>query len=271
MSGDNDRSDAWESLLESLCRLQRLLPDAVLVGGTASVLHAGHRLSFDHDHVVTDLRERFDTVLADLESVAGWKTARVTRPVLILKSLDGVETGVRQLRRTQPLETTAMRVGDHDVVLPTLPETLRIKAFLCLARNATRDYLDVAALASHMGIEAAVDALWRMDELYPQNSGDPWAVRTQLVTQLAAPQPYDLDSVDLTEYKGVRPPFDRWGHVAEVCGKVSDALLERCVQALQADASPEGHQARTTINSWRGTRVAEEVSPPAETREPPEA
>jgi hypothetical protein len=49
-----------------------------------------------------------------------------------------------------------------------------------------------------------------MDELYPQNSGDPWAVRTQLVMQLAAPPPYDLDSVDLAEYKGVRPPFDRW-------------------------------------------------------------
>jgi len=240
-------------------------------GGTASALYAGHRVSFDHDHVVTDLRERFDTVLAELESVAGWKTARVTRPVLILGSLDGVETGVRQLRRTQPLESTVMRVGDRDMVLPTLPKTLRIKAFLCLARNATRDYLDVAALASHMGMEAAVDALWRMDELYPQNSGDPRAVRTQIVMQFAAPQPYDLASVDLTEYKGVRPPFDRWSHIMEVCGKLSDALLEHCVQALQADASPEGQQARTVIDAWRGTRAAEEASPPAETREPPEA
>jgi hypothetical protein len=64
----------------------------------------------------------------------------------------GYRNGVRQLRRARPLETTVMRVGDHDVVLPTLPETLRIKAFLCLERNATRDYLDVAALSSHMGI-----------------------------------------------------------------------------------------------------------------------
>ncbi len=268
MSEDNERSDLWESLLGSLCRLQRLLPDAVLVGGTASALHAGHRLSFDHDHVVSDLRERFDTILAELESVAGWKTARVTRPVLILGSLDGVETGVRQLRRGQPLETTVMRVGDHDVVLPTLPETLRIKAFLCLARNATRDYLDVAALASHMRIEAAVDVLWRMDELYPQNSGDPWAVRTQLVMQFAAPQPYDLDSVDLTEYKGVKPPFDRWRHVAEACGRLSDGLLDRCVQALQADASPAAQQARSRIDTWRDERAAGDMPPPAEAAEP---
>jgi hypothetical protein len=31
------------------------------------------------DHVLTDLRERFDQVLADLEAVAGWKTARIRR------------------------------------------------------------------------------------------------------------------------------------------------------------------------------------------------
>jgi hypothetical protein len=272
MGAGGEQSDAaggaWECVLESLCRLQRLLPDAVLVGGTASALYAGHRLSFDHDHVVTDLRQRFDDVLAVLEAVAGWRTARVTRPVLILGSLDGVETGVRQLRRTRPLETTVMRVGNHEVLLPTLAETLRIKAFLCLERNATRDYLDVAALGSHMGIETAVDALWFMDELYPQNSGDPWAVRTQLVMQLAAPPPYDLDSVDLAEYKGVRPPFDRWAYVAEVCGRISDQLLDRCVDALQADVSPSGQQARTTIETWRDARSAGDKPPTADVSEP---
>jgi hypothetical protein len=142
MSAGGEQSDAaggaWERVLESLCRLQRLLPDAVLVGGTASALYAGHRLSFDHDHVVTDLRQRFDDVLADLEAVAGWRTARVTRPVLILGSLDGVETGVRQLRRTRPLETTVMRVGNHEVLLTPLAETLRIKAFLYLERDTRR-------------------------------------------------------------------------------------------------------------------------------------
>jgi hypothetical protein len=264
MVEDNKSLEAWESLLESLCRLQRVLPDAVLVGGTASALYAGHRLSFDHDHVVTDLRERFDTVLAELEAVAGWKTARVTRPVLILGSLDGIETGVRQLRRAQPLETAVMHVGNHDVVLPTLPETLRIKAFLCLTRNATRDYLDVAALTSHMGSEAAVEALWRMDELYPQNNGDPWAVRTQLVTQLAAPAPYDLDSVDLAEYKGVRPPFDHWSHVVDVCGVLSDRLVDRCIHALQTDTSPAAQEARSRIDTWRGGRAAGETPPSAE-------
>jgi len=81
----------WERLLTSAARLQRILPDAVLVGGTAAALYADHRISRDADHVLMDLRERFDEVLAQLESVAGWKTARIKKPVLILGSLDGIE------------------------------------------------------------------------------------------------------------------------------------------------------------------------------------
>lgn len=87
----------WERVLSAAARLQRLLPDAVLVGGTASALYAGHRLSRDADHVLPDLRTRFDSVLAELETVAGWKTPRVQRPIQILGRLDGMETGVRQL------------------------------------------------------------------------------------------------------------------------------------------------------------------------------
>ena len=83
----------WERVLSSAARLQNLLPDAVLVGGTASALYAEHRISIDADHVLTDLKSRFDAILADLESVAGWKIARVNRPVLIVGSLDGIETG----------------------------------------------------------------------------------------------------------------------------------------------------------------------------------
>ena len=254
------KREAWEAVLASLCHLQRVLPEAVLVGGTASALYAGHRFSFDHDHVLPDLRQRFDTVLAELEAVAGWETARIKRPVLILGSLDGVETGVRQLRRARPLETALMRVGNDQATLPTLPEVLRIKAFLCLDRNATRDYLDVAALAAHLGLEKAAEALWTMDELYPQKNGDPWAVRTQLVMQFAAPSPYDLDRVDIAEYKGVRPPFDRWSHVAEICGTMSDRLLNDCLRALRSDSSLAARQAQATVDAWRGARAAGETS-----------
>ncbi len=97
------------SPIEELPDWERLLAaerqGTVLVGGTAAALHAGHRVRIDGDHVLTDLRDRFDDVLATLEAVAGWSTERVQRPVLMLRQLDGVLTGVRQLRRTRALET----------------------------------------------------------------------------------------------------------------------------------------------------------------------
>ena len=141
---------AWERLLSTAARLQRIVPEAVLVGGTAAALHAGHRMSRDDDHVVPDLRERFSEVLAQLESVAGWRTARVARPVLILGSLDGIETGVRQLTRAAPLETEVIERLGVSITVPTAEEMLRIKAVLILRRNATRDYVDFAALADHL-------------------------------------------------------------------------------------------------------------------------
>ena len=80
----NDTLPDWEQVLAAAVHLQRILPGAVLVGGSASAVYAAHRLSIDADHVLTDLRQRFDQALAELEAVAGWKTARVKHPVQIL-------------------------------------------------------------------------------------------------------------------------------------------------------------------------------------------
>lgn len=123
----------WERVLSSAARLQRLLPDAVLVGGTAAAIHAKHRFSRDADHVLTDFRSRFDAVLAELESVAGWKTARVQRPVQILGSLDGIETGVRQLIRDESLETTVIDFHGDKITVPSEAEILRIKGVLIVS------------------------------------------------------------------------------------------------------------------------------------------
>ena len=83
----------WERLIACAAHLQEVLPSAVLVGGTAAALHARHRYSHDADHILTDLPRRFDEILAQLESIAGWQTARIKRPVMILGSLDGIENG----------------------------------------------------------------------------------------------------------------------------------------------------------------------------------
>jgi hypothetical protein len=108
----------WERLLAAERHLQALVPGAVLVGGTAAALHAGHRRSLDGDHVLEDLRPRFDEVLATLEAAAGWQTARVRKPVAILGRLDGVMTGIRQLRRTRPPPSTTS-IGRKPERLPS--------------------------------------------------------------------------------------------------------------------------------------------------------
>jgi hypothetical protein len=80
-------------------------------------------------------------------------------------SLDGIETGIRQLIRHEPLETTTIERQGAVVTLPTLAEILRIKAILILTRNATRDYLDFVALADAMDPDQAWRALRRFDAL----------------------------------------------------------------------------------------------------------
>lgn len=103
----------WERLLRAAARLQGILPDATLVGGTAAAIDAGHRGSMDADHVVAGLVDRFDQVLGELESAAGWKTARVKRPVAIYGSLDGILTTVRNQIRVAPLDTTEITVAEQ--------------------------------------------------------------------------------------------------------------------------------------------------------------
>ena len=73
----NDTLPDWEQVLAAAAHLQRILPGAVLVGGSASAVYAAHRLSTDADHVLTDLRQRFDQALSELEAVAGWKLSLI--------------------------------------------------------------------------------------------------------------------------------------------------------------------------------------------------
>ena len=210
----NESLPDWEQVLAAAAHLQRILPDAVLVGGTASAVYARHRLSTDADHVITELRQHFDRVLAQLESVAGWQTARITRPVQILGSLDGIETGVRQLIRNAPLEVNQIESNGEKITLPTPTEILRIKGVLILKRNATRDYLDFVALAEYIGDDGFVAALRSFDELYPQPNGE--SALQQLQIQLAQPLPYDLDEVNLAEYKSLDPRWHDWQRVHAV-------------------------------------------------------
>lgn len=218
----------WERVLLAAAHLQKILPDAVLVGGSASALHAMHRISLDADHVLEDLTRRYEQVLAQLESVAGWHTARIQRPVQILGSLDGILTGVRQLIRKKPLETQTIQWRGQAITLPTPAEMLRIKAVLILKRNATRDYLDFVAMCDKLGEAASTAALLPLDRLYPQPGGE--SPLQQLIVQLASPLPYDLEETRLSEYRRLVPRWQDWNVVRSVCSRCAISLFDALSQ-----------------------------------------
>jgi len=134
---------------------------------------------------------------------------------------------VRQLIREEPLETTQIEYRGETITLPTEAEMLRIKAVLILQRNATRDYLDFVALADHMGDEKVIEALRSFDRLYPQPSGE--SALQQLQIQLANPLPYDLEELNLAEYKNLAPRWHDWQAVRAACVHVAILIFDHIV------------------------------------------
>lgn len=232
----------WDRILEVQRLLQQHFPELVLVRGTAAALHAEQRVSFDADHVA-QLRERFDETLAQLEALAGRQSGRIAAPVMILGHFRGVETGIRQLRRQEPLETEVL----EGIRLPTLAEMVRVKAWMVVTRNATRDYLDVCALADKAG-ESFAAAVAPRDRLYPQAGNE--TVTRQLCKQLAEPKPYDLRKADLRYYRGIRTPWDSWEYVRGYCRRLSAArrlvhhgrsVARRCFDHGRSDSGQGGY------------------------------
>lgn len=217
-----------DGVLRSAARLQQLVPDAVLVGGTAAAFYAGHRDSTDHDHVLADLADRFDAVLEALESDPDWILNRATPGKIILGSLGDIETGVRQMIRRRPLETqTAELPEGTSLTVPTPAETLRIKAYLIVKRNQTRDFLDVAALSERFGTHWSAGVLAGIDDYYDAAPGGETAVASQLIRQLGEPRPKDHRTIgQLSAYKNLAARWHSWQSVATQCQSLADAMLE---------------------------------------------
>ena len=209
----------WEKLLSAQIVFQSHFPESILVGGTAAALHAGHRISIDADHVLPNLKKRFTAILEEVEKEAGWVTKRVEPPVLILGHFQGVRTGIRQLIRKAPLETTVVR----GLRIPTPEEILRIKAYLIVRRNATRDFIDFVALYDHLGVKKSLEALSSLDLLYPQPGGG--SMLQQLALQLADPKPWDLSETHVTHYKELKSPYNDWKEIRHRASAASQKII----------------------------------------------
>lgn len=215
-------------VLESAAHLQQLVPDAVLVGGSAAALYAGHRLSVDHDHVLADLADRFDLVLDAIESEDGWVTNRVRPGKLILGRLGDIEAGVRQMIRRTPLETAGITLpSGRSLRVPTADETLRVKGFLIVRRNQARDFLDVVALADRYGRQHSAEVLAGIDQYYADQRGEGDGVASQLLRQLSDPRPADTSTIsDLAHYKGLQKRWQDWRAVVSASRLLARAMVD---------------------------------------------
>jgi heme transporter len=142
-------------------------------------------------------------------------------------ALDALETAADADRfipveRRSPMETTKVQLPTGDrLQIPTGAETLRLKSFLIMCRNSSRDYAEFAELVESMETQTAAVVLAGMDRYYcGQHTKKQW-VATQLVRRLADPQPSD----DRDELSGPEAESD-WAQVRQRCLSVAVAMLE---------------------------------------------
>jgi hypothetical protein len=218
----------WRGILAAAVEAQRLVPGAIAVGGTAAALHAHHRLSLDSDHLLPALRTSFDDVLHTLEQAPSWRTARVQPPVLILGRINNVQVGFRQARHSGEIESATIQTSSGPLRVPTLDEMIGMKAYMAYARNATRDYLDLAALASCTDEKGVVAALLKSDARYGHLQTS--SVALEIAKRLSDPRPYDLSDLRLDDYKALAPQWQSWPAVAQSCRHLGRLLGEHLIR-----------------------------------------
>lgn len=220
--------------------VNRAVPGSIAVGGSICSLFTRHRESVDIDFVLSDLSQHFKEVRETLFDLPGWKEARIRVPVLILGSLNGIDVEFRQLRRSMPLETQTIETPNGKLVVPTIEELLRIKAFLAYERNSTRDFVDFAELSLLFDIGTIVEILRDLDERFRWEKQP--SIIVEVTKKLMLPMPYDLDDgrSGFEHLRFTEPKLKSWAEVAERCKVIGNALAVRVLtEQTNETSTPE--------------------------------
>jgi RND superfamily putative drug exporter len=244
-------------VLKSAARLKHLVPDAITVAdplaftgcGRNGVLR-GHVKGGDDAATATTQRlaaagapaptnghsmtKKFVGGLSHRNGVgrAAPRAVRAVHPVTLWRgrlsvALDALETQAETdhptFERRSPVETTHVQLPTGDrLQIPTGAETLRLKGYLIMSRNSSRDYVEFAELVDTMEAETAAFVLAGMDRYYSGQSPRRQWIATQLVRRLADPHPTDLDD---ESWPGPGTKAD-WEEVRQRCLSVAVAMLE---------------------------------------------
>ena len=125
--------------------------------------------------------------------------------------------------RRSPVETTQVQLPTGDrLLIPTGAETLRLKGYLIICRNSSRDYAEFADMVDTLEPEIAAVVLAGMDRYYCCQTPQGQWIATQLARRLADPDPSDFNDDQRSE------PNARadWEEVTQRCLSVAVAMLE---------------------------------------------
>jgi heme transporter len=143
-------------------------------------------------------------------------------------AIDALEAGARssdrpKYARRSPVETTHVQLPTGDrLQVPTGAETLRLKGYLIMCRNSSRDFAEFADMVDTLEPETAAVVLAGMDRYYCCQPPRPQWIASELVRQLADPHPSDLSADDWSEPDAKAD----WDEVRQRCLSVAVAMLE---------------------------------------------
>lgn len=142
-------------------------------------------------------------------------------------AIDALEADKRghdrpRYQRRSPVETTHVQLPTGDrLQVPTGAETLRLKGYLIMCRNSSRDYAEFADMVDTLEPETAAVVLAGMDRYYCCQPPKQQWITSQLVRQLADPNPSDLP--EAVSEPGAKAD---WDQVRQRCLSVAVAMLE---------------------------------------------
>jgi heme transporter len=238
-------------VLKSAARLKRLVPDAITVADPLAFTGCGrigelrehvqggddaatHQLAMAGAAPGSNGHSKGKKLAGGLShrNGVGRAAPRAVRPVhpvtlwrgRLSVALDALETQAEtndpMFERRSPVETTHVQLPTGDrLQIPTGAETLRLKGYLIMSRNSSRDYAEFAELVDTMEAETAALVLAGMDRYYSSQSPRRQWIATQLVRRLADPHPSDLDDESPDEKA-------HWEEVRQRCLSVAVAMLE---------------------------------------------
>jgi heme transporter len=141
-------------------------------------------------------------------------------------AIDALQTDTTdrpKYERRSPVETTHVQLPTGDrLLIPTGAEALRLKGYLIMCRNSSRDYAEFADMVDALEPETAAVVLAGIDRYYCCQPPKQQWIATQLIRRLADPHPFDLTDDQWTEPDAQAD----WEDVRQRCLSVAVAMLE---------------------------------------------